>query len=139
VSRLTGATFGPGDASTDHNDRLCSYGQEGLEFQVLVAVAPDAATAKKEEPAFKAQLEHVAAEAGITDSKLTELPDFEPGVDAAVLSGSVTAGGSKIKGISLYALKGAVLVALSEVAMGGSVPTSDAMQAQARVVLGRLP
>ena len=140
VSKLTGTTFGPGDASTtENNDKLCSYGQEGLVFEVLVAVAPDAATAKNDEPAFKAQLEQAISQAGPTDLKLTELPDFEPGVDAAVLSGSVTVAGQKITAIALYALKGAVLVALSDVAVGGSVPTSAAMQAQARLTLGRLP
>jgi hypothetical protein len=139
VSKLLGTTFGPGDESTEGNNKMCSYGQEGLVFEVLVAVAPDEATAKSQEPAFKASLEQAVSEAGITDAKLTELPDFEPGVDAAVLTGSLSAAGQKIAAISLYALKGAVLVALSDVALGGSVPTSAAMQDQAKTALGRLP
>jgi hypothetical protein len=39
--------------------------KEGVVFEVLVGVSPDAATAKKEEPAFKAQLEQGVSEAGI--------------------------------------------------------------------------
>ena len=139
VSKLTGTTFSKGEESTEDNHKICSYGQEGMVFEVLVSVAPDAATAKAQEPAFKADLEKGAAQAGLKDMKLTEMPDFEPGVDAAVVSGSVSAGGQKLKGIALYALKGAVLVALSDIALGGSVPTSAEMQDQARVTLGRLP
>ena len=112
---------------------------EAAGFTVIVAESPDAATAKQQEPAFKAQLEQFAAEAGITDAKLSELPNFEPGVDAAVISGSVSGAGQKISAISFFALKGAVLVALSDVAIGGSIPTSEAMQTQGKATLARLP
>lgn len=140
VSSLTGFHFGAGqESTTDNNGKLCTYSQEGVVFEVLVGVSPDAATAKKEEPAFKAQLEQGVSEAGIVNPKLTELPDFEPGVDAAVVSGGATVAGQKIKGIALYALKNAVFVAISDLAIGGSVPTTAAMEAQAHTTLGRLP
>jgi hypothetical protein len=140
ITALTGKTPGsPKASTTEGNARLCSYGNGGVGFNVIVSQLPDAATAKQQEPAFKAQLEHLAAEAGITDAKLTELPNFEPGVDAAVISGSVTGAGQKISAISLFALKGAVLVALSDVAIGGAIPTSEAMQAQGKATLARLP
>ena len=42
-------------------------------------------------------------------------------------------------GIALYALKGAVLLAITELSLGGSAPTADAMEAEAKVALGRLP
>lgn len=140
VSKLTGSTFGPSKATTNEsNGRVCAYGQEGLFFNVLVVVAPDAATAKAQEPAFKADLEKAASDAGLAGMKLTELPDFEPGVDAAVIHGSASAGGVTIKGVSLYALKGAVLVALSEIMFGGTITSDAAMESQAKVSLGRLP
>ena len=139
ASALVGTTFASGKATSENNTRICTYGQEGVVFEVLVGVAPDAATAKAQEPAFKKQLEDGVAQAGLKDVKLTELPGFEPGVDAAVLSGSASAGGISVKGVALYALKGAVFVALSEVSIGGSVASSDAMQAQAHTTLGRLP
>ena len=77
----------------DHGQqRQDPSGQEGIEFDVIVVQAPDAATAKAQEPAFKAQLEKTATDAGVPNMKLTELPNFEPGVDAAVLRGSSTSG-----------------------------------------------
>ena len=140
VSALTGSTAAPPKATTtEGNGKLCSFGHGGAGFTVIVAESPDAATAKKQEPDFKAQLEQLAAEAGITDAKLSELPNFEPGVDAAVISGSVSQAGQKISAISFFALKGAVLVALSDVAIGGSIPTSEAMQTQGKATLARLP
>jgi hypothetical protein len=139
ASALVGFTVSPASKSTDNNTKICSYGQEGLVLQVLVAVAPDAATAKAREPEFKAQLEDGASKAGIKDVKLTELPDFEPGVDAAVIRGSASAAGLKVSGTAIYALKGAVFVAISVISIGGAVPTSEDMQAQAKTALGRVP
>ncbi len=139
ASALAGTTLAAGTVSTENNTRICSYGAEGTVLQVLVAVTPDAAAAKAQEPAFKAQLEQGAAEAGIASPELQELTDFEPGVDAAVISGHVTANGTKVSGIALYALKGAVVIAISDISLGGSAPSSDAMQAQAHTTLSRLP
>jgi hypothetical protein len=139
ASALAGVTFGAGSESTDQNTKICSYGQEGIVLEVLLSVAPDAATAKSQEPAFKAELESGVAQAGIVNPKLTELPNFQDGVDAAVVEGSASVAGKTLGGIALYALKGAVLLAISDVSIGGSVPTSEAMQAQAKVSLARLP
>jgi hypothetical protein len=108
-------------------------------LQVLVAVAPDAVAAKAQEPAFKAQLEQGAAEAGMVSPELKEYTDFEPGVDAAVISGHATVNGTKLSAIALYALKGAVIIAISDISLGGSAPSSDAIQAQAHTTLSRLP
>ena len=141
ASKLAGSKFGPSSATTmSNNAKLCSYGQQGLTFNVIVTAAPDAATAKAQEPDFKAEIEKAAADAGLGDMKLTELPDFQPGVDAAVLSGTATVGGTKVEGIALYALKNAVLLALTDLAFGGaSAPTAAAMEDEAKVALGRLP
>ena len=141
ASKLAGSKFGPSSATTmSNNAKLCSYGQQGLTFNVIVTAAPDAATAKAQEPDFKAEIEKAAADAGLGDMKLTELPDFPPGVDAAVLSGTATVGGTKVEGIALYALKNAVLLALTDLAFGGaSAPTAAAMEDEAKVALGRLP
>ncbi len=121
----------------DNNGRICEYGQEGIEFDVMVVQAPDAATAKQQEPAFKAQLEKTATDAGIPNMKLTELPNFEPGVDAALLRGTTTSG-APFGGVAFYALKGAVLLALTE--LTGPPTVSDAaMEAEAKTALGRIP
>jgi hypothetical protein len=141
ASALANFKAGQGKESTEkNNSRTCSYGQAGIVFTVIVSVAPDAATAKAAEPDFKATLEKGAAQAGLADVKLTELPDFEPGVDAATITGSATVSGVKVKASALYALKGAVLVAITVLTIGGAaVPSSEAMQAQARTTLARLP
>lgn len=140
ASTLAGSKFGPSSATTmSNNAKLCSYGQQGLSFNVIVTAAPDAATAKAQEPAFKAEIEQAAADAGLGDMKLTEIPDFQPGVDAAVLSGTATVGGTKVEGIALYALKNAVLLALTDLAFNGTAPSAAAMEDEAKVALGRLP
>ena len=140
VATVTGIEWGsysPSSTTMDNNGRICEYGQEGIEFDVIVVQAPDAATAKAQEPAFKAQLEKTATDAGIPNMKLTELPNFEPGVDAAVLRGTSTSG-TPFGGVALYALKGAVLLGLTE--LTGPPTVSDAaMEAEAHKALGRIP
>ena len=44
-----------------------------------------------------------------------------------------------VSAIALYALKGAVIIAISDISLGGSAPSSDAIQAQAHTTLSRLP
>ena len=139
VATVTGTQFGPPTSTTADNSRTCVYGQEGLNFEVIVVQAPDAATAKAQEPAFKAQLEQAATEAGIADMQLTELPDFESGVVVAVLHGSTTVDGKKCGGAALYALKGPVLLALTELTQGGTIATDGALEAAAMTALGRIP
>jgi len=140
ASALAGAKFGAKSSTlTSNNAKLCSYGQQGLSLNVIVAAAPDAASAKAQEPAFKAEIESQAAAAGLDDLKVTEITDFQPGVDAAVLSGSTTIGGTKIEGVALYALKNAVLLAITDLAYGGKAPTAAAVEDAAKVALDRLP
>ena len=139
ASKLAGFDLAAGSASTDNNVRLCSYGGEGSVVELLVAVAPDAASAKAAEPDFKATLEQGFAQAGVANSKLTEMAGFDPGVDAAMVEGSASAAGTKLSAIALYALKGAVIVALSEIGVGSPVASSDDIQAQAHATLAKLP
>ncbi len=118
---------------------------------MIVVQAPDAATAKAQEPAFKAQLEQTAKTAGIANMKLTELPNFLPGVDAAIIDGSTASDGTEVGGTALYALKGPVLLAMTELTQGGPVSPSSAspnagntaieaaMEAEAKIALGRIP
>jgi hypothetical protein len=139
VAALTGSQFGPPSSTTaENNSRICDYGQEGLGFDVVVVQAPDAATAKQQEPAFKAQLEKTATDAGIPNIKLTELPNFEPGVDAALLRGT-TINGTPFGGVAFYALKGPVLLALSELTQGSPSTSDAAIEAEAKIALGRIP
>jgi hypothetical protein len=139
ASALAGVTFPSGTKSdTPDGGKLCAYTAGTTVLEVLVGQSADAATAQAQEPAFKADLESGLAQAGIASPTLTELPGFESGVDAAVISGSVTIQGMKASAIAIYALKGAVFVAISDVTVGGTPPTSDAIQAQAHTTLGRI-
>ena len=65
--------------TTDSNGRTCQYGQEGIEFDVIVVQAPDAATAKAQEPAFKAQLEKTATDAGIAEHEADRAAELRTG------------------------------------------------------------
>jgi hypothetical protein len=140
VATLVGFPFGsPSSTTMDNNGRICEYGQEGVGFNVIVVQAPDAATAKAQEPAFKAQLEQAATDSGVKNMKLTELPEFEPGVDAAILSGSQDLNGMTVSGVAFYALKGPVLLALTELLQGANIATDAAMESEAKTALGRIP
>ena len=154
VATVTGVEWGSdsgGPTTLDNQGKACEYGQEGIQFDVIVVQAPDAATAKAQEPAFKAQLEQTAKTAGIANMKLTELPNFLPGVDAAIIDGSTASDGTEVGGTALYALKGPVLLAMTELTQGGQVSPSSAspnagntaieaaMEAEAKIALGRIP
>jgi hypothetical protein len=139
VTTLTKATFTSGQASdTSDGGKLCAYTQAGVVFEVLVGTFSDAATAQAQEPAFKAQLESGLAQAGVVSPTLTELPGFETNVDAAVVTGSATVQGVTVSAIAIYMLKGAVFVAISDVQIGGTMPTSADMQTQAHTTLSRI-
>ena len=138
ASALTGANFTEGQASTDDNNvKSCNYGQEGVDLTVVAAVAPDEATARKNEDQTKADLEK---DSGGLPYKLEEFPNFAPGVDAAVASGSASSGGLSFSGIAIYVLKGTEFFAITDIAtLSGQAPTSQQMQDQAKVALGRIP
>jgi len=138
VNKLTGASFSAGKAETDTNNvKRCTYSGEGIVFMVTAAVAPDAATAQKNEASTKAQLE---AQANNLPFKLTELPGFASGADAAVAEGSASLGGQKFAGIAIYVLRNTTFFALTDISTGGAAPpTAAQMEDQAKVTLGRVP
>jgi ABC-type transport system substrate-binding protein len=138
VNTLTGAHFSSGKAKTDTNNvKQCTYGQQGVVFMVTGAVAPDAATAKKNEADTKAELE---AQAHNLPFKLTELPGFAPDTDAAVVEGSATVGGTKFSGVAIYVVRNTTFFALTDIStLGATPPTAAQMEDQAKVTLGRVP
>ncbi len=77
---LAHATFGPGKEETlKGNSKMCTYGAKTKNvFEVIVAIAPDVATAKKQEASAEADLKANAAdlEQGMT---ITKLPGIRPG------------------------------------------------------------
>jgi hypothetical protein len=99
--------------------------------------APDVATAQKAEAAALAAAKAVAQKQapGVSFSQ-TELADFADG--ALVISGSATISGQTLAISGIYFLSGTTFFAITDVVLNQSAPTSDALQAQARVVLGRI-
>lgn len=138
AGKLAGASFGPCvETTTPGNGKYCTYGAQTLNvFSVAVAQAPDVATAKQAEAAFEADLQQVSH--GV-NMKVTEMPGFADGADAAVAQGSITVSGETISASAIYLLKGTVFVGMSDVKLGGSAPSAAALEAQAKVVLGRVP
>lgn len=138
AGKLAGTSFGAGVESTSPgNGKYCTYGSQTLNiFSVAVAQAPDTATAQQAEASFKADLEQ--ASHGV-NMKLTELPGFASGVDAAVAEGSITVSGETISASAIYLLKGVVFIGMSNVQLGSSAPSATDLEAQAKVALGRVP
>jgi hypothetical protein len=139
ASTLAGATFGAGaETTTEGNGRICTYGaQTPNVLNVDVVQAPDVATAKAAESAGLAAAEAAAEQQapGVTFSQ-TELADFADG--ALVISASATISGQTLAISAIYVLSGTTFFAISDLVLGQPAPTSDALQAQAQVVLGRI-
>ena len=137
ASALTGASYDQGkESSTKNHLKICTYGSQTLNiFTVEVLQAPDEATAQAGEAQAKKALQNQVGNV----LTVQQLPNFEDGVDAAVLSGNGTYQGQTISTISIVALKGTFFLAVANVALNQATPTSDAMQAQARTALDRLP
>jgi hypothetical protein len=139
ASALAGASFGAGEESTTSGGgRICTYGaQTANVFMVEVAQAPDVATANSYKASFLADLQanlQQLTSGGLTP---TELPNFADGAVTAQVS--LNAGGETINGGAFGFLKGTVFFGFSDLVLGGAAPSSDALQAEAQTVLGRLP
>jgi len=140
VSQLTGVSFADGsgqESTTSGHAKLCSYGQEGTVFEVIVAVAPDVKTAQAGEQQAEAELQKAAAN-GLT---VTELKGFADGVaDAATLTGSKAFAGQTFAATALYLLKGTTYLGMSDIGtLGAKVASVAQMEDQAKVTLARLP
>lgn len=138
AGQLAGTTFGPGKPeTTSGNGRLCIYGSQTLNvFTVDVGQAPDVATAKSEETAALAELQKASNVSGL---KVTELPGFADGADAAVAQGGATIAGKTISVSAIYVLKGVIFFGFSDLVLGTGAPSASALEAQAQVSLGRVP
>ena len=139
ASTLAGATFGAGkESTTEGNAKICTYGaQTANVLNSYVVQAPDVATAQAAEAAGLAAAKDAAEKQapGVNFSQ-TELANFADG--ALVISASATISGQTLAISGIYVLSGTTFFAITDVVLGQSAPTSDALQAQARVVLGRI-
>jgi len=135
ASQLSGASYGTGvEGTTSGNGKTCVYGGQTLNvFNVIVAQAPDVATAQAGKAAAQAALQQQAGNA----IQFTELPNLADGAAYAV--GSFTVAGQTYNGSAIYVLKGTIFFGFSDVAVNQPTPTLAALQAQAQIILGRLP
>lgn len=136
ASQLGGDTLGAGTSTTDNNTKLCTYGSATpVIVSAIVAVAPDVATAQAAEAAALNDLKSQAP----PGTQTTELPNFAPGTDAILLTGSQSFGGKTLSATAIYMLKGTIFVAITDLAVDKPAATTDAIEAQAQTSLGRLP
>jgi hypothetical protein len=144
ASALAGASFGAGtEGTTSGGAKTCVYGGQTLNvFQVLVAQAPDAATAQSQWTEFQAQAED-ALKAGTPTGVTVNLNVTDvtlAGADkAADATASATISGTTISISAIYVLKGATFFSISDLVVGKTAPSSSALEAQALTTLGRIP
>ena len=141
ASQLTGHTFGPGKEETlDSNAKICTYGANTKNvFMVELAIAPDVATAQAEEQAAEADVKANAAEMGAHGVKVTKLPGFAPGADAALVDATIQVQGHTIGGRAIYVLRGTTFFGFSDLVLDGAPPSAADVKDEAMTLLGRLP
>jgi hypothetical protein len=139
ISSLAGTTFGVGEeGTTPGGGKTCTFGAQTTNvFMVEVAQAPDVATAQTYKKQFVADLESRLQQLANAGLNVTELPNFADG--AVVGQATINAAGSTIHGSAIGVLKGTIFFGYSDVVVGGPAPTSEALQAEAETVIGRLP
>src|SRR5262249_6512861 len=140
AGKLAGATFGDGkEEETDGHAKMCTYGAGTTNvFEVIVAIAPDEATAKAHERAALHELKQAAA-ALPGGLHIAQLPNFATGADAVMMDGSVSLGGESISGRGLYVLRGTTFFGFNDLVRGAPAPSEADSKAEAMTVLGRLP
>ena len=71
---------------------------------------------------------------------MTELQNFAPDTDAALLQGSLSEGGISVAARAMFVLRNTTFFGFSDVAVGGGQPPSEqAMKDKATELLGKLP
>lgn len=144
ASQLAGATFAAGTLETvSTHSKMCTYGAKTTNvFTVVVAVAPDAATAQaewaQEEAEAQASLLKLVADAGASAN--LNSGDFSlPGADrAATGTGTAPLNGRAINISAIYVLKDRVFFTFSDLVLDKPAPTMAQMTQQALTVLARV-
>jgi hypothetical protein len=144
ASQLAGTTYAAGMLdTTTAGSQICWYGfQTTNVFEVIVAQAPDAATAQsmwdQEKGKVQSSLQKsinsgTTLNLNVNDTSIT-------GADrAATGSFSYSGNGHTIAGSAVYLLKGAVFVAFANLAADHAVATASALETEAQIALGRVP
>ncbi|MGH2464465.1 MAG: hypothetical protein ACRDGI_03315 [Candidatus Limnocylindrales bacterium] len=135
VNTLAAATFSAGtESTTAGGSKICTYGAQTLDvFEVLVAQAPDVATAQAEEQSAEDDLAKAAGE-GI---KFTE--DMTIGDGAVYGRQGLEINGVPFSGSAMYFLKGPIFVGFNQIEQGSDTMSTDAMVAEAQLIVSQLP
>jgi hypothetical protein len=144
ASALAGTTYAAGREGTTNGGKTCVYGYQTTNvFLVLVAQAPDAATAQAQ---WGTELAQAQAElkkgvpAGINlNFNATDVSNVTGADRAAVVTFNTTISSIRIGLSGIYVLKGATFFTFSDLLEGHAPPTLSAMEAQAVTTLSRVP
>jgi hypothetical protein len=144
ASALAGATYAAGKEGTTNGGRTCTYGYQTTNvFLVLVAQAPDAATAQAQ---WATELAQAQAElkkgvpAGINlNFNATDVSNVTGADKAAVVTFSGSISSTPVGLSAIYVLKGATFFTFSDLLEGHAPPALSAMEAQAVTTLSRVP
>jgi hypothetical protein len=137
AKNLTGADFGAGVESTlDSGVKVCTYGANTANvLMVEVAQAPDLATAQAYQDSFVNDIKSGLAQFGDVPFQVTDISDFGNGAISATLGQNSI----DVTGAAFAFRKNTIFFGFSDLVMGGTAPTADAMRAEAAFVLGELP
>ncbi len=137
ASKLTGASFGAGVEKTlSGSAKMCTYGADTANvLTVEVAQAPDVATAEAYQASFLNDIKTGLAQFGDVPLQVTQISDFGNGAISATLGQNVI----NVTGSAFAFRKNTIFFGFSDLVLGGTAPTPEAMRAEAAFVLGELP
>lgn len=130
ASTLAGAAFGPGKAGTSATGQRCIYGAGTKNVFMVVLWHGDAAFIQKAHDEVTQEIEQTGSTAQIQ-------PIPVPGLGDQATAYHVS--GDDTDDSSIFVLKGGYAFYLVDTVAGGHAPTTDALVAQSRTVLSRLP
>ena len=137
ATKLTGVSFGAGVESTlDGGAKMCTYGANTKNvLMVEVAQAADVATAEAYQASFLNDIKTGLAQFGNVPFQVTQISDFGNGAVSATLGENVI----HVTGSAFGFRKNTIFFGFSDLVLGGTAPTPEAMRAEAAYVLGELP
>lgn len=145
ASALAGVTFGPSleeDTGTaDTPGKRCTYGAKTTNvFFVQLASAADASSAAAQWDQERAAVSEELTKPAPPELNLHPTATDVPGLadKATIVSGTASLDGHTFAGTSIALLDGATYLSFGDLTVDAPAPTVTAMEAQAKVSLGRL-
>ncbi len=137
AAKLTGVSFGAGvESSLSGGAKICTYGADTKNvLTVEVGQAPDVATAEAYQASFLNDIKTGLAQFGGIPIQVTQIADFGNGAVSATLGQNVI----NVTGSAFGFRKNTIFFGFSDLVLGGTAPTPEAMRAEAAYVLGELP